>query len=276
MSDHKPVEAPKSGEVARSAGGADATTMPATNRSAAGGAVVDATKPADANIKVQGADGKDIVDPNAPAPVAVDPNAPVAKVYTPEEQTAISDPKFGKFTKAFIDNGTLSDAEVTEAATASGVPEAMVREYVRGQEALRNAGKSTPEQAQLIADQTTRNNLAFEFSKDINGWQDFGAWTVQHLSQEQRNAIEAAMVNSPKDPTTARVVVKTFYDQFKAAAGGAPRDVTLQAGSANETHATGGYASQQEMVTAMNDPRYTRDPVYNAEVGRKVAASNFA
>lgn len=270
-------ETPHSGAVARSAGGAAPAVTGAVSR-------VEGAK----DPLVVGGEGtsQPAIDPKTNLPITKEGDLPAgdkpavqadpnAKVYTAEEQAAIADPKFGKFTKAFIDTGTLTEAEMAEAATASGLPVEFVKQYVAGQAALRSQGTHTEEQTQAIADQTTRNNLAYEFSKDNAGWLDFAAWTQGNLTAEQRGSIEAAVKNGHKDPNTARVIIGTYYGRFKAAAGGTPRDVTSQGASTHEVHSAEGYASQADMVTAMQNPKYNRDPVYTAEVVAKVAASNF-
>ena len=46
-------------------------------------------------------------------------------------------------------------------------------------------------------------------------------------------------------------------------------------GGAESTGKAAGFADAAEMVKAMSDPRYGRDPKYMQEVERKVAASKF-
>ena len=63
--------------------------------------------------------------------------------YTPEQQEAIADPRFGRFSKAFIDNGDLSPDEIREASIAAGLPERLIRDYVDSKRAATTAAAMT-------------------------------------------------------------------------------------------------------------------------------------
>ncbi len=225
-------------------------------------------KPVVAAAPVLDKDGK-------PVPPEVVPPVVAEKTYTPEQQAAIADPKLGKFTKSFIDNGDLTPAEITEAATAVGVPEDMVKGYLEGQKALLNAGK--PDAAAVELQQQTEANakVAFEFSKDFAGWQNFAAWSQQNMTAEERSTVESAVTNAHANPAAARIIIGNFFGKFQAAAGTAPRNVLNEAQHGAGAHVADGFKSQAEMVTAMNDPRYNRDPAYTKEVTDKVAVSNW-
>lgn len=265
------------GGVSRSEGGRDAV---AVDKDGTAQPVLDKDgKPVtqiETQVPAKNADGSPKLDAAGKPVMEAAPAAPAAPVYTAEQQAAIADPKGGKFAKAFIDNGALSETEIKEAAVAYGVPEALVRDYVAGQQAVRAGGQPSAVDAATLAAQQANASIAFEFSGDMNGWNDFAAWTQGNLTADQRSAIESAVANGHKDPITARAVISNFYSQFKGSGGEARRDVTQGAASAgNSGHSTEGYASQQEMVDAMHDRRYNRDKAYTEAVTRKVGLSRF-
>lgn len=50
---------------------------------------------------------------------------------------------------------------------------------------------------------------------------------------------------------------------------------TLLGGVGQDNANSQGFSSQQEMITAMKDPRYGRDRAYTLEIERKVSKSTF-
>lgn len=191
------------------------------------------------------------VDQNAPpAPAAVTPDPNSFEV------------RAEKFTKEFTDTGNLAPASITEAAKTFGVTEDVVRQYMRGA----MAGQDQVAQAVKLAHDTVGGETQ---------WQDFAAWANGNLSGEELMALADGVNRGVQTPAQSKAIIDGFYARFKSAGGVQPRDVTREGGASSQVAAEGGFKSQAEMVTAMQDKRYNRDPDYTAEVVAKVAASKF-
>lgn len=232
-----------------------------------------------ANVPAKPADGtveqpKPGTEQKAPDGPQQDPLQPAPQPGSVEAIQAelLADPKVGKYVKEFSDTGALSEASIQAAATELGLPKALVEQYVANAK-LSNANVEKVNQATEQALTQKATNVKALVGGDA-AWTDFAAWANGNLSPEQLQSVQRAAEGIDTDPVTAKAVIGSFYNEFKAASGAMPRDVTRE-GAGGSAHNPDGYGSQQEMVAAMQDRRYNRDAKYTAEVEAKVKASNW-
>ena len=74
------------------------------------------------------------------------------------------------------------------------------------------------------------------------------------------------------DPAAVLFAVKALVAQYKDAVGS---DGQLLTGKAAANPAKNQFRSQQELVAAMNDPRYDTDPAYRSDVLEKLENSEL-
>lgn len=93
-------------------------------------------------------------------------------------------------------------------------------------------------------------------------------WAKANLSEEEKKAIDAV-----HDPAVIKIILKDLDNRMKDSEGYIPQ-AQLQ-GGAGESR--GNYfESMAEVEEAINDPRYSKDPVYRAKVAQKLTASREA
>lgn len=150
--------------------------------------------------------------------------------------------------KEFAANKTLSDSAYS-ALAAQGISKEMVSAYIAGQQATA--------QSQLDAAMATVGG------KDK--YQTITAWAANNMSDAEIAEYNAAVA----DPKTRALAMKALQGQYIAANGTAPG--SLIAGGTAPVAAA--FASKAEMVAAMKDPRYAKDPAYRDSVRAKLANS---
>lgn len=158
------------------------------------------------------------------------------------------------YSAEFAANGTLSDNSIKE-ITALGIPEATVRAYIAGQEAL--------------AEGNLKNIM--EVAGGEEQYQALTAWAQTNIPVEEVDAYNAIMEQG--DTSTIKMAIaglKARYEQKNGSTAKGGR--LLQGGTTAESGGT--FRSVAEIVTAMSDPRYSKDPAYRADVERRISTSN--
>ena len=146
-------------------------------------------------------------------------------------------------------DGKLSDASLA-AVKAMGIPEDIINGYVSSQV------KSVTE---------FRTSLEAE----AGGAQQFETirqWAAVNLSPGEKAALQG-MVEGGVD--TAKIAVQTMRARYQAAVGVVP---TLLGGVVPGSSGAG-FESTAQMVEAMSDPKYAKDPAFRAQVERRLAAT---
>lgn len=171
---------------------------------------------------------------------------------TPKPEGAKTEWSLDSLSKEYADTGAISEATLA-AAEAKGIPRAMVSTYIKGLEALAerqtavlSEGIGGPEVLKGTLEWAAKNASASEIA-GYNGMVDAGN-------------LEAA-----------KVLLGHLHARYTAAVGNDPALVNGAGGSGAAS--VGGFASSQEMVTAMSDPRYQTDPAYRKLVEQRVAKS---
>lgn len=170
-----------------------------------------------------------------------------------EIPASVQQADMSKFEAEFSKDGKLSDASYAELQTKHNLSRADVDTYVAGRVALAS------QQAQQI----------FGVAGGEDSYRQMVSWASTNLNAQEQQAYNTAVNHA--DPNVARLAVEGLKSRFTAAYGSNPNLVGGKAGVG-----VVGFRSTQEMVKAMNDPRYNgpnRDPAYIAEVEARVAAS---
>jgi hypothetical protein len=174
---------------------------------------------------------------------------------SPEMQT-----KIAPFAVAFNENGTLTDAEITEAAHATGMTEAVVKQFMAG---------ADKEVGNLAADAAP----VFEVFDGPDGYKEFQAWTNEagNLTEPEKRSINKALGIGPDgkliegakpDYETAAQLMQAPAARWKEAGGGpTPRDVTKgkAAGAAAGAEAGDSYANWAQVQADMSKKEYRTD-----------------
>lgn len=152
----------------------------------------------------------------------------------------------------FAKEGKLADGSYKSLEKA-GIPKEYVDRFIAGQQA--------------IADQqsATVKNLV----GGTEAYDSMSEWAGQNLTETEKQAYNTA-VNS-KDLEAVKLAVVGLKARYAQATGSEPQLVEGKASPSGEQ----GFASWAQVTQAMSDPRYAKDPAYQAEVKNKLANSKI-
>jgi len=152
----------------------------------------------------------------------------------------------------FAKEGKLADGSY-QSLEKAGIPKEYVDRFIAGQQA--------------IADQqsATVKNLV----GGTEAYDSMSDWAGQNLTETEKQAYNTA-VNS-KDLEAVKLAVVGLKARYAQSTGSEP---TLVEGKASPS-AEQGFASWAQVTQAMSDPRYAKDPAYQAEVKNKLANSKI-
>lgn len=177
-------------------------------------------------------------------PKAGDAPADKPTAVTPEAAKAAGI-DMNALTKEFAEKGELS-AETLKNLNDKGFDKAAVDGYIAGQQAI--ADKLSNTLAEVAGGKT-------QLAATI-------AWAQANLSAEDAAAYDAALDSG--DLRLARLALQGVVAQYEAANGKDPS--LVNGGEGTRTTGVEPFGSQHEIVTAMSDKRYSKDPVYRAKV----------
>mgnify|MGYP003138394632 FL=1 len=152
----------------------------------------------------------------------------------------------------FAKDGKLADNSYKSLEKA-GIPKEYVDRFIAGQQA--------------IADQqsaTVKNMVG-----GAEAYDSMSEWASNNLSETEKQAYNAA-VNS-KDLEAVKLAVVGLKARYAQSTGSEPKLVEGKASPSGEQ----GFASWAQVTQAMADPRYSKDPAYQAEVKNKLANSKI-
>ena len=152
----------------------------------------------------------------------------------------------------YAQNGKLADKSY-EALEKSGIPKEYVDQFIAGQKAIGE------QQTNTVKDMVGGNEAYDEMAK----------WASDNMSEGEKKAYNTA-VNS-QDMDTVKLAVESLKAKYQTANGTEPNLVQGKATPATEQ----GYASWAEVTQAMADPRYAKDPAYQAAVKTKISNSDL-
>ena len=152
----------------------------------------------------------------------------------------------------YAKDGKLADGSYKSLEKA-GIPKEYVDRFIAGQQA--------------IADQQSAS-----VKNMVGGAESYDAmseWASNNLSETEKQAYNTA-VNS-KDLEAVKLAVVGLKARYAQATGSEPKLVEGKASPSGEQ----GFDSWAQVTQAMSDPRYSKDPAYQAEVKNKLANSKI-
>lgn len=158
-----------------------------------------------------------------------------------------------KYETEYLANGELSQESYNELINA-GIPKSMVDGYITGQEAV----------AQRIMDEV------HAIAGGTDGFHAMSQWAARNVPYDELVAFNHIMAGGKKELIT--LAVTGMVSKWKSAVGSQPK---LTQGRVSAPSRVQGFASSAEMVKAMQDKRYGKDPAYTRSVEDRVARSNI-
>lgn len=168
------------------------------------------------------------------------------------EVTAEAQQRIQEATKEYYENGGEIGDATYEALEKVGINRDLVDRFKAGQEALEDAEIKT-------------------IQGGANGEYDaMSEWAGKNLPDDEFNTFNEVINTGTVEQ--AKLAVSGLYARYKSEVGGGPKLVT--GGTTGSSVMP--YQSNQEVVRAMQDPRYkSGDKAYHTEVERRLAVSNF-
>ena len=152
----------------------------------------------------------------------------------------------------FAKDGKLADGSY-QSLEKAGIPKEYVDRFIAGQQAIADQQSATVKN--LVGGTESYDNMS--------------EWASQNLTETEKQAYNTA-VNS-KDLEAVKLAVVGLKARYAQSTGSEP---TLVEGKASPS-AEQGFASWAQVTQAMSDPRYAKDPAYQAEVKNKLANSKI-
>ena len=178
------------------------------------------------------------------------------KDATPEDAAqALADVgiDYNALSEEFNTTGALSEESYKTLAEKAGLDRETVDAYIAGQQAVV---------------ELTRMK-AFDVAGGEKQYEAMSAWAQVSMSKAELQAYNKAVSGTPDEVALAVAGLKAKYI---AANGSNP---TLLQGGSGPAQNTSGYESRAQLVEAMQDPRYAKDPAYRKSVEQKLAVSNI-
>lgn len=190
----------------------------------------------------------------APAPTTADPGD--LGIPDPQEvQPSVQDlPSLLKpYSDEYAKTGALSQESVKAIHEQIGIPENLVEAFVDG---ARRRDASRAEELMSVAGGPER-------------YQEMMRWAAANTDKAERDNY-LALVNGP-DANAAKLVVEGLHARFTKSAVGHPGNLEGRTGPSDHR----GFASFDEKVDAMADPRYETDSAYTRQVLERIRLSDF-
>jgi hypothetical protein len=148
-----------------------------------------------------------------------------------------------------------------EALKKSGIPEEVVRDYVQGQRVVQEMRFERT--AEYVAQQSGRDGN--EMLEKMLAWASTGG-----LGKAQTDAVNTLLAGEDTWKQGIDTLAASFIKANPMYGEG-----NQISGNGGGTSGTVAFTTKQEMVAAMQDPRYKSDPVYRNSVRSRVAISPF-
>ena len=130
----------------------------------------------------------------------------------------------------------------------------------------RNQVSKQAPQPRQMSDQVV-NQLKGIVGGDAN-YKNMTTWAASNLSQEEVSMFDQVMDSG--DPNAAFFAINSLAQRYQDAVGFDGKMLTGKASSNSKP----GFRSQAEVIEAMQDPRYDRDPAYRQEIINKLELSD--
>lgn len=213
-------------------------------------------------------------------------------------RTDLNDAQKAVMTDATLEmktTGDLSQASISKASKAWGVPEDMVKQYVESlkpayqaakvaREAgiTKEAGEAVKQPSFTQEEVTARATEIHKVTGTQENYNAFTTWANDNLTDSEKTDLVASINASP---LAAGRAVANYYSRFQGQGGaaGGPKDVTRGSGNASPPPpAVQGFTSREEQNAALRKtnangrPLMEVDPNYRQQVEAKMAMANFA
>jgi len=149
----------------------------------------------------------------------------------------------------YMENGDLTE-ESYQALAKRGITKDVVDMFVN---------------AQMQQAESNRSQILSEAGIDNAAWETMSDWAARNWSEDQVDEWND-LANSP-NPLARKLAVENLKQAYTAQGRG--QAVTRVEGTPVSGALTG-YRSQAEMLEAMKDPRFDKDPAYREDVERRV------
>ena len=122
------------------------------------------------------------------------------------------------------------------------------------------------------ADQLTEEqaNQLFEMVGGEKAYKSMLSWAGENMSKEEVEMYDSVMASG--NANSIYFAVQALSNKYSDAVG---NDGQLLTGKRSAAQQNEQFRSQQELVQAMNDPRYDRDPAFRDDVIRKLQNSDI-
>ena len=198
--------------------------------------------------------------PIIPAQAAENTPAPI---QAPMAIPGVDAPSVAKYTDELSTNGKLSD-ESYAALQKAGYPKIVVDSYIKGLTA--DADRDSAVSEARIADKQIA-----EIQTSVGGenvMKEMLAWAVANVEPTDLDDYNKAVCSS--DVAQVKLAVNGMFHAFSQA----QHPELLQGDRKGEFTTVEPFLSNDEVVTAMNNPKYDRDPAYRAQVAERLRVSN--
>lgn len=176
------------------------------------------------------------------------PEDPPTEEVEPEQSTG--EPQFDKFAEEFASSGELSNDSFDELAKM-GYPREMVETYIKGMQSA----------------QTADANAVMDVAGGTEGYKELTDWALNNMPETELQLYNQ-MVETGTD--NAKMAVEWLMSKREAAEGVEPNLVSGK----SQAPAKEEFRSTAEVVAAMKDARYGKDPAYTKDVEEKLSRSS--
>lgn len=179
---------------------------------------------------------------------------PPANTPDPAQILTPSAAELDVFSDEYAKNGKLSDETYAKLEKDFKLPKALVDNFINGQLAI--SEKHTNEIHSAAGGKENYTKML--------------QWASTNLTPTEVAAYDNIM--SGGDLEAVKLAAKGLYAQYTSKMGSDPK---LVHGDGSTTGDNEGYQSRAEMVVAMQDPRYQKDPAYRKAVAYKISKSTY-
>lgn len=172
-----------------------------------------------------------------------------AEETKPEEPPKSEPQNFDKFSTEFAEKGQLTDESFSE-LEKMGYPREMVETYIKGMQSA----------------QTADADAVMSVAGGTEGYKELTDWARSNVDAKEL-ALYNQMVATSTD--NAKMAVEWLMSKREAAGDVEPKLISGKAAAAAKDE----FRSTAEVVAAMKDTRYGKDPAYTKDVEQKLARS---
>lgn len=201
--------------------------------------------------------------PNAETKPASTPENKPAPIQEPLVIPGIAAPEIAKFTDELGKDGKLSPASY-ETLVKAGYPKAVVDAYIKGL-------TSDQAQADAVAGARIADKQIAEITTSVGGDKvlaDMLTWAVANLEPADLAAYNEAVASA--NVAQVKMAVNGLYHSYSQS----QHPELLSGERKGEFSTVQPFASNDEVVQAMQNPLYDRDAAYRAKVAERIRVSN--